>query len=320
MNRIIESYINNGFTLVPLCWVHDGACACGKGHNDKTTIGKAPLSPYNGKNISISVMQYWFEKVFPSANVGVLLERSKLTVIDADSTEAVQEVESLLEPLGTVPTVKTSRGKHYYFRTDESTKLTRRTGTGESKKIDIFSLGCVVLPPSVHMTGHRYEWIVTPKQAGGFPALPQWAKDELEKSSRFTSNYAGDPNADIQLKKVRVEELPISDFVKDLIKNGEDSTCFKERGYKSRSELLYAVIHSLLIAGMGDSVIVSTLLDIENKISHKLLQSGGLQSLLPQLQKAKKNSARTSTIERTVFINEQQYQHPNTQQTAATNN
>jgi len=71
---------------------------------------------------------------------------------------------------GTLPTVKTGRGYHVYFRSNY-TKSVKLDG------IDLKATGYVVAPPSVHESGVIYEWI-NPLPSAGEP-LPFF--DDLDK-------------------------------------------------------------------------------------------------------------------------------------------
>ena len=88
-----------------------------------------------------------------------------------------------------IPTVRTGRGKHYYFKTNPETPLHRTTHIGKSKMIDIFSDGYIVAPPSVHRNGHLYEWENPPKKTG-LPNVPKWMERFLiGESNKKTGEY-----------------------------------------------------------------------------------------------------------------------------------
>ncbi len=78
---------------------------------------------------------------------------SGLIVLDADSIETVEWCEANLPR---TPTVRTARGRHYYFR--------YRPGLRNSVNVNGLKLdmradgGYVVAPPSVHESGVEYQW------------------------------------------------------------------------------------------------------------------------------------------------------------------
>jgi hypothetical protein len=61
----------------------------------------------------------------------------------------------------TLPTAKTSRGYHVYFRADGLPDRVDKYADGELRGGN----GYVVLPPSAHPDGGRYEWVITPGAA-----------------------------------------------------------------------------------------------------------------------------------------------------------
>ena len=171
------NYFDNGFIPIPLCWADDQRCACFMDHTEAKQIGKAPLVKYLGVTITRPMVEEWFTRL-PDANIGILLKASGLVVVDADSIEAVKEVETTWMNTDMVPTVITGRGKHFYFRTNPETPIHRTTHNGASKMIDVFSNGFMVAPPSVHSNGHLYEWENPPKKTG-LPYIPKWIEDKF---------------------------------------------------------------------------------------------------------------------------------------------
>jgi hypothetical protein len=62
------------------------------------------------------------------------------------------------------PTVRTSRGAHFYFSTSEALRIEHHD-QGELRGLG----GYVVAPPSVHPSGHVYEWILHPDDVPPVP-------------------------------------------------------------------------------------------------------------------------------------------------------
>lgn len=85
---------------------------------------------------------------------------TRLVVLDFDSQEAYEKFfkkHTDLEKRTMV--IKTNRGRHVYLRTKEDIKSTKFTETS----LDVRSDGnFVVLPPSIHPSGARYEFISNP--------------------------------------------------------------------------------------------------------------------------------------------------------------
>jgi hypothetical protein len=83
---------------------------------------------------------------------------SNVIVIDADTPEAVEEVESLLPDALEVPCHATPRGgRHYFFQYREEIKSTSKNGIHQ---FEIHSDGTLaIIPPGQTSDGRKYEWI-----------------------------------------------------------------------------------------------------------------------------------------------------------------
>lgn len=94
------------------------------------------------------------------ANVGIVTGRlSNLLVLDVDSPEAQAEVDQLELPR--TPTVKTSKGRHYYFQHPD--QEIRNSVRVRGLKLDIRGEGGIVVGPgSQHPDGTIYSWEVSP--------------------------------------------------------------------------------------------------------------------------------------------------------------
>lgn len=87
---------------------------------------------------------------------------SDIVVLDPDDPEAQAFVDELALPC--TVTVKTGKGRHYYFRPPPGGARNRTKIAG--KNLDIRGDGgYVIAPPSLHPSGAAYEWIVSPHEA-----------------------------------------------------------------------------------------------------------------------------------------------------------
>lgn len=157
-------YAGLGLKVIPLYPInHKGYCSCGMGR-DCSSPGKHPKTKNGLKDATRDIDQikkWWpMESVLPS-NVGIVTGGEfGLVVVDVDGDEGLEalgkeRVEDLKK--ATVPCVKTGRGFHYYFRS----KTPIKTKPGFVSKVDIKADGgYVVAPPSLHICGRRYEWII----------------------------------------------------------------------------------------------------------------------------------------------------------------
>lgn len=151
-------YTGRGWFVIPLCWPNeDGMCACPKGHIKDKDVGKAPLLGNNYQHERADqdqVIAWW--STWPEANIGILLEPSKLLIVEIDSGKAFEELHTLGIPK--TLTVYSSKGQHYYYERSPNFPIGRSTQRGNSKAIDILSSGYIVAPGSIHRTGHKYRF------------------------------------------------------------------------------------------------------------------------------------------------------------------
>jgi hypothetical protein len=95
----------------------------------------------------------WWRQ-YPRANIGLVPGRAGFLVIDIDgpaAEEAAQQMGLLSEP---TLTVVTARGWHLYFRHPGGEIGNRKLGMLDVRA----DRGYVLLPPSVHPSGHVYRW------------------------------------------------------------------------------------------------------------------------------------------------------------------
>jgi len=116
-------------------------------------------------------------------NLGVIIG-SDFAVVDCDNPEKLrQELTDRNLAMPRTWTVATSRGFHFYFRSDGQDLSTKAVGFGELRAAGSY----VVLPPSVHLSGQHYEWIPGLSPADrDMPVLPDWlgTSNKPERSRR----------------------------------------------------------------------------------------------------------------------------------------
>lgn len=113
-----------------------------------------------------------------ATGIGVDCGRSGLLVVDIDGPTAEHQWRSLEGANGEITTiaVKTSRGRHLWLRSRDprARNTTSKLGGG----IDTRGAGGYVLvPPSLHPSGHRYSWRVT--IGVGLAPAPEWLLELL---------------------------------------------------------------------------------------------------------------------------------------------
>jgi len=165
--------------VFPLHGIVDGKCTCGK---DCTSPGKHPWVPnglYEATTDKPQIRAWWRET--PEANVGIATGTlSGIVVIDVDPEGKQGFLESLggdLTVLNTT-TARTGRGIHLIYRTQEV--IRSRTGF-PVPGVDIRGEGgYIVAPPSLHVNGTQYEFIIGLEEMAALP--PILAERLIERS------------------------------------------------------------------------------------------------------------------------------------------
>jgi hypothetical protein len=123
--------------------------------------GKRPLNAGGRGYLDASAdehqVQAWWS-LTPDANVGLVPGPSGLVIIDIDGPEGEEHARSYgLHAIKTlsVTTGRAERGRHLYFRHPGFLVSNRSLAPHLDVRGD---KGYVLLPPSVHPTGRRYEW------------------------------------------------------------------------------------------------------------------------------------------------------------------
>lgn len=125
--------------------------------------GKTPLTEHGFKDATTdpeTIRAWW--ATWPEANIGLDCGRSKVTVIDLDGPIGLATWGALAGRLGLTVETRTARtgggGRHLYFRAPADVQIGNSAGK-LGPGIDVRGVGgYVVLPPSVHANGGRYEW------------------------------------------------------------------------------------------------------------------------------------------------------------------
>ena len=147
------AYASAGWRVFP---VHtpmaDGGCSCGRA--DCSNPGKHPRTKGGFKDATsdeAQVAQWWSQ--WPNANIGGIPGSAGFVVVDVDGPQG----EATADLLELTPTreVRTGRGRHLYYRHPGGTIGNQGPGPGIDLRADN---GYVLLPPSLHHSGRRYQW------------------------------------------------------------------------------------------------------------------------------------------------------------------
>jgi Bifunctional DNA primase/polymerase, N-terminal/Primase C terminal 1 (PriCT-1)/AAA domain len=159
-------------------------------------------------------------------NVGIVAGRvSGLIVLDDDDNGETLKNNAWHVPA--TPTVKTKRGHQYYLRCPEAGFPTCDVVAG---KLEVRGDGAyVVAPPSVHPSGDRYEWVISPDDAE-LAEAPAWLMDQ----------------ASLRGRRMGAED------VGETIANG------------SRNKILFSLAGTLRRRGLDEAAIAAALLGIND--------------------------------------------------------
>lgn len=155
-------YARNGIPVFPLHFpTQGGGCSCGK--QDCDSPGKHPRTKHGLKDATTDparIKAWWRER--PDANIGIPTGAvTGFLVIDCDPRNGgPTDRAELIRRFGPIPETAEATpgggGRHWYFRYPGG-PVPKLLALGIDLKGDG---GFVVAPPSLHVSGKRYEWDV----------------------------------------------------------------------------------------------------------------------------------------------------------------
>ncbi len=158
-------YTAQGFSIIPV------------GQNKKPLIN---WKEFQERKASEEEVRKWF-KEFPDANIGMVTGKiSNMVVVDVENGGSI-------DGLSTTVISKTGGGGWHYFYKYPENGLNNATRIRE--KMDIRGDGgYVVLPPSLHSSGNRYEWKNSPEMAT-LAELPKWVKNIRSENQKNVTDW-----------------------------------------------------------------------------------------------------------------------------------
>jgi hypothetical protein len=144
--------------------------------------GKTPITPNGFKDASNDperIRAWWTQT--PQANIGVDCGRSNLAVIDLDGAHALDRwnviVDSMGLPFARCAVAQTGGGGNHIVYAQPSPRI-RNTSGKLGKGIDTRGDGgYIVLAPSIHPSGNRYEWLNEQEPEYGLDPMPDQLAD-----------------------------------------------------------------------------------------------------------------------------------------------
>jgi hypothetical protein len=191
LNAALKYSSTYGWPVHPLHEIVDGECSCKLGTECGQNAGKHPRVKWkdqaSGEIIRVTdpeIIRRWWSK-WPTANIG-LPTGDGIAVLDIDprygGDEELAKLEAENGTLRETPqTLTGGGGSHYWFSIDEPLR-----GCDLAPGIELKADGeQVVLPPSIHPSGRRYEWELSshPDDIPLAP-LPSWLREKAVSKNR----------------------------------------------------------------------------------------------------------------------------------------
>ena len=179
---------------------------------------------YNHTRASKEMAVNWFKQL-SGAGIGVVTGRiSNMVVLDVESY-CPTPIEELLKMYPTQMISRTgSGGYHLFYQYPQNvTKISNRVGIFEGADLRADG-GFIVLPPTIHPNGNRYEWI----KKGPLGAFPLSLLDL--KSTPTTQN-----------------EGWITEALRGVSEGGRNDTCARLAGYFFKKGMTYDIVEALIL-------------------------------------------------------------------------
>lgn len=154
---------------------------------------------------------HWWDFKGKLQNVGIVCGKisKNLVVMDCDGERETEQFELTFPDLTKTLTVKTARGKHFYFFTEDYTKTTRAKG------FEVRSDGCyVVAPPSLHpASGQRYMVSVyaEPLSMTSLSCVREW----VARKNQVNRSASNKPNNLTNISRIRFPKAYAEAALKD---------------------------------------------------------------------------------------------------------
>jgi len=232
-------------------------CDCGK--PDCTKPGKHPRTKRGSLDATTNqaTIERW-HSTWPHANLGTALEMAGLTIIGPDSPEWAAEFGRR----GLPPTAVARSGGgaghvHFYYRRRPCCPQARICKSGE---YDILAKGNAILPPSLHASGERYEWLVPIESVEQLPYAPEWLCAELHPLAERESRTLRGSDADGP--PVLLDDYGLRIWSGELPK-------LKPTGEVDRSGTLLKIGRELYDAGAAPRLIVAELAERDTTLGYR---------------------------------------------------
>ncbi|TWU33809.1 DNA repair protein RadA [Novipirellula artificiosorum] len=197
-------YARMGWPVYPVQPPNGKGCSCSKGAKCDSP-GKHPYHALGGMQ-SASIDPSQLKDIFSNneANLGLLC--GSFLVLDVDGPQGIKDLAAMEEEHGPLPRTPTAAtgggGMHFLFKADHRVKSRTKIG-GLSIDTKAGATSAIVAPPSRHMSGNTYRWLVSP-EAVETAVAPEWlirfvTGERTQSGTIFTvpepSDFATHPGA-----------------------------------------------------------------------------------------------------------------------------
>ncbi len=237
-------YLSFGWRPIPIHRVMaDGSCSCGRA--ECAAIGKHPV-PTGWQDIKKPMgekeLRYWFKRD-PQFNVGLCTgaQSGGLLYLDIDTHHAdsngfdsLAKIESKYGKLPFTLAQKTGgggEGRFFTVSSDLLAKIKNKAGKASiAPGLDLrVSGGQTVVPPSLHHSGRRYEWI---DETAEIAAAPAWF---IEMCIHETSNTSTTAPAATPAKKLNGTEKNTRKYCLAALENARQRLLEAKTGERNES-------------------------------------------------------------------------------------
>lgn len=210
-NQLIEEYVDSGWSILPV-------------KPDEKRPYMANWLQYTRTRATKDMVNNWFVSL-SGAGVGVVTGRiSNMVVLDIESWCPVP-VDELLKKYPTQMIARSGGGGyHLFYQYPQNVgKVSNRVGIFEGADLRADG-GFLVLPPTMHQSGRRYEWV----KRGPLGAFPMGL---LDLQSRPTAQGEG----------------WITEALRGVSEGGRNDTCARLAGYFFKKGLNSDIVEALLM-------------------------------------------------------------------------
>ncbi len=185
--EVVLAYLAAGFSVIP---INSPGMPLPPGASEDKA-GKIPLIDWKEfqlrKPTEDEVRAWWAR--WPTANPGVVTGAlSNIIVVDVDGEEGLATLRTV-SPVPPTPRYRTGRGEQLWFRHPGGTVR------NFAKRLPGLDLrgdgGYVVVPPSLHRNGRRYEWVI-PLEDSELAPPPLWLLDLVKRPRGNDRDGPGD--------------------------------------------------------------------------------------------------------------------------------